>query len=303
MRIGFASGRAPKPFHLRTGPFVTRVETAIEALREEIFRLYPGDAVSFPPDGFADFHVAVTPSWGVRWKYRPQIRFAVDGIAPFHPLPLDQALPTFEWGLNWAIASYANQYLILHAATIERDGRAVIMPGAPGSGKSTLTAALVSRGWRLLSDELTLLSVTRREVFGLARPISLKNESIEVIRRFAPEATMSPTVEGTAKGRVALVGASPESIARSHEPACPSRIIFPRYREFGQTVLTPRPKSVMLIRLARSAFNYSVFGAKGFTLLADIVDTCSCCDFTYKELDEAVEVFDRLDSLCPPGDM
>jgi predicted ATPase len=31
----------------------------------------------------------------------------------------------------------------------------VILPAPPGSGKSTLCAALVTRGWRLLSDELT----------------------------------------------------------------------------------------------------------------------------------------------------
>jgi predicted ATPase len=32
---------------------------------------------------------------------------------------------------------------------VERDGHALILPAMPGSGKSTLTAALVQRGWRL----------------------------------------------------------------------------------------------------------------------------------------------------------
>ena len=40
---------------------------------------------------------------------------------------------------------------------------------------------------------------------------------------------------------------------------------------------------------------YSVHGARGFTLLADIVDTSACYEFTYADLDEAVEIFERLE--------
>ena len=44
-----------------------------------------------------------------------------------------------------------NDLLLLHAG-VERDGLALICPPS-WSGKSTLTAALSLRGWRLLSDE------------------------------------------------------------------------------------------------------------------------------------------------------
>ena len=67
-----------------------------------------------------------------------------------------------EWGLNWCVAGHAHQYLMLHAAALERNGRAVILPGDPGAGKSTLTAALMLSGWRLLSDEITLVDRERR---------------------------------------------------------------------------------------------------------------------------------------------
>src|SRR3546814_3330456 len=85
-----------------------------------------------------------------------------------------------EWGLNWCIGLHGHRYLIIHAAAIERNGLAVILPGAPGSGKSTLTAFLVHHGWRLLSDELALVSLHDGRLTALARPIGLKNRSIDL---------------------------------------------------------------------------------------------------------------------------
>ena len=100
--------------------------------------------------------------------------------------------------MNWCISAHAHQFLILHAAVLERGGVALIMPAPPGSGKSTLCAALALSGWRLLSDELALIDPGSGRVWPLCRPVSLKNRSIEVIRHFAPEAVFGPVAEGTA---------------------------------------------------------------------------------------------------------
>ena len=282
--------------YLRTGPFMVRLDTPIAALREEIASLYEGHPIS-RHGAFADFHLTLAPSAGLRRWYHPQIRFSIDGHEPFRPLPLDQSLPMFEWGLNWCVGNLANRFLVIHAAAIERNGRAVIMPGSPGSGKSTLTAGLAHRGWRLLSDELTLLSLTDGTISALARPISLKNESIDVIRAFAPDAVFSRMVHGTAKGTVALVKAPPASIARVGEPARPSWIIFPKYVGGLPAVLEPKPRSAIFIEIAKNAFNYSLLGGRGFTVLADAVGACACYKFTYADMNEAIDIFDRLDSF------
>ena len=76
---------------------------------------------------------------------------------------------------------------MLHAAVVERNGSALFLPAMPGSGKSTLCAALTYRGWRLFSDEFGLIEPARGAVLPLPRAIPLKNRSIEVIRRFAPQ--------------------------------------------------------------------------------------------------------------------
>src|SRR3546814_969352 len=69
-----------------------------------------------------------------------------------------------DWSSD--VCSSDLQFLIIHAAALEKSGRAAILPGAPGSGKSTLTAYLVHNGWRLLSDELALISLQHGREIG-----------------------------------------------------------------------------------------------------------------------------------------
>lgn len=48
--------------------------------------------------------------------------------------------------------------LVLHGSSVARDGRAVGFVGDSGWGKSTLASALVDRGWKLLTDDLLVIS-------------------------------------------------------------------------------------------------------------------------------------------------
>lgn len=43
------------------------------------------------------------------------------------------------------------------ASAVEIDGRAVLIEGAPGSGKSSLALALIDRGARLIGDDAVML--------------------------------------------------------------------------------------------------------------------------------------------------
>lgn len=249
---------------------------------------------------FADFHVEVRRAPGLRGWLKPQVIFLLDGLVPFRPLPKAQSFAMLEWGLNWCIASHCHQYLMIHAAVIERDGLAAILPAPPGSGKSTLTAALVQRGWRLCSDELTLLRPEDGEVVPLARPVNLKNTSIEVIRRFAPGVVIGPEIRDTLKGRVAHVKPVAEHVARVDVRARPRWIVFPRWQAGAAPTLAPQPRAQAFIQLAENAFNYSMLGEKGFATLGDTIDRCECLSFCYGELDDAVAVFDRLAEAARP---
>jgi HprK-related kinase A len=278
---------------LHTGPFLSRIRTSIAGVIEGIALLYADYPIGLSEE-FADFHIALTRPGGLRRWYRPQVNFELDGAAPFKPLPLDQALPFLEWGLNWCIGLHAHRFLIIHAAALERGGRAAILPGPPGAGKSTLTAFLVHNGWRLLSDELALVRLDDGHVTPLARPISLKNQSIDLIAQLLPGAVLSRKAHDTAKGTVALLKAPGEAIRRVAETAAPAWVVFPRFAAGAAARLEPRSKADILIELGENAFNYSIHGERGFEVLSSLVDRCDCYTFTYSKLDEALELFEAM---------
>lgn len=279
---------------VRTGPFTSLIRSPIAHIADGIALLY-GDYPLEDAHGFADFHVHLRRSGGVRRWYRPQVHFDVDGLVPFEPLPEAHAFPMLEWALNWCISTRAHAFLMIHAAVVERNGLAVMLPAPPGSGKSTLCAALVSRGWRLLSDELALFRPHDGALVPVPRPVSLKNRSIEVIRGFAPDAVLSQPVSNTTKGTVAHLRAPSASVARAHETTRAAWIVFPKYEAGAATELTPIARARAFLRVADNAFNYSQLGALGFDTLAGIIEQCDSYDFRYSDLDQAMDAFAALE--------
>jgi serine kinase of HPr protein (carbohydrate metabolism regulator) len=79
-------------------------------------------------------------------------------------------VPLFELDLYQQAAERAPAGWLLHAATLERDGRAYVFAGPSGAGKTSLTLGLMARGWRLVTEEMTLVD-RELKVRGLARPI------------------------------------------------------------------------------------------------------------------------------------
>ena len=278
---------------LRTGPFANRIRSDVQPLIDGVALMYADYPVD-PEGAFVDFHLDFLRSGGLRRWVRSQVHFAYDGTTPFQPLPLGQAYPMLEWTMNWCVSHRAHGYLIIHAAVLEKHGRAIILPAPPGSGKSTLTAALLGHGWRLLSDEMTLVRLDDDVLVPLPRPVSLKNASIDIVRAFRPDAVLSRPVEETTKGTIAHLKAPRDSIARAAEPARPACIVFPRWEAGAAITLDPMPKARAFMQVADNSFNYQVLGARGFAALGRLIDASDAYTFRYSNLHEAMALFERL---------
>lgn len=279
--------------YLHTGPFINHITADNAPIAAGIARMY-GDYRVAESTAFADFHVHFDSAapWR-RWWHR-QVRFSHDGFRPFAPLPREQGFAMFEWMLNWCVSSRAHDYLIIHAAVVEKNGCAAVLPAPPGSGKSTLCAALVHRGWRLLSDELALVRLADGLIVPLPRPISLKNVSIDVMRAYLDAPVFSTPVGSTHKGTVAHLKAPADSVARSDDTAHPAWVIFPKYAPGEAAVLTPMPRARAFMELADNAFNFSMLGGAGFDAMGDLIERSDAYRFRYSVLDEAIDVFAEL---------
>ena len=58
----------------------------------------------------------------------------------------------------------------IHASSVAIDGRAVLITGPSGSGKSDLTLRLLDRGFALVSDDQTLVKKTATRLTASAPP-------------------------------------------------------------------------------------------------------------------------------------
>jgi len=212
------------------GPFAVRLKTGLADLVDGVRLLY-GDFPRLDDDTVVDAEVVV------RHRALPPrgVTIHVDGDLQYERLEPRLSVPMLEWTLNVSVFQRAHQYFMLHSAVVERKGLAAILPGRAGSGKSTLCAALVERGWRLLSDEVALVRPADGLLQPVPRPISLKEESIETIRRFSSGVRVGPSWPGTAKGTVAHVLPPTDSVRRANETARPAWLIFPTF-EAGTTV-------------------------------------------------------------------
>jgi len=294
MTLSSVSGSLQHGIGLKIGPFQVHLTSRLDSVADGIAALYANYPRCSETD-FFDFHVRVDPPAGIRGWYQPQVEFFFDGRRPFKPLPQAQAFAFFEWGLNWCVANHMHCFLIVHSAVLEKNGRALVMPAPSGSGKSTLCGGLATLGWRLLSDELAIIDPLDGNVVPFPRPVSLKNQSIEVMKAFAPNATFGPPVTDTNKGTVAHMAASLDSIRRANERATPRWLVFPRYQAGSPSHLVRRHKGDAFMQVAGNSFNYSILHQQGFDTLASLIDRCDCYDFVYSDLEDAIRVFSELE--------
>lgn len=273
---------------LRIGPFDARLcvrGAGVAGPLRELYLDYP----LLSDDAVYSFHAQLVerPSL-LPWR-RPRVRFSVDGRVPHEDMPAEQALAVLEWGINLVIALRSHNFLMLHAAVVELGGKSLLLPAAPGCGKTTLCAALVLRGWRLFSDEFGLLRPGDDQVTPVPRPLALKNESIDVIRNFSADAEIGPSIPNTRKGTVAHLKAPADSVRRAATTAPARLIVFPEWREGSPYELRRVSPGECFMRLATNAFNYELLGEAGFDTVRRIVDGAQGFRLIYSDLGDATE--------------
>ena len=278
------------------GPFLVHVQSELPRVRQYLETLYADFPIRDAESGH--FDIRVLASRGIRRWIRPQANLIVNGERPFLPLPGDLAGALFEWTINYCVGREAHRFVAMHAAVVERNGRALIVSGESGAGKSTLCAALVLDGWRLLSDEFALIDPDTGMLSPLPRPVSLKNASIDIIKRRGRGEVFGPEGVDIEHARFVHMKPPSESVRRALDAARPSAAIFPRWRAGAATSMERVRKAHTLLRLADQSFNYNYLGVRGFNAIADLARRVEGYELEYSDLDD---VLPRLAGLCDAG--
>jgi hypothetical protein len=182
----------------------------------------------------------------------------------------------------------------LHAAAVAYKNHAILFPAGCGSGKSTLTAALVASGFQYCADDMVFL--TDRPVLMRPAPLAMgiKSGSWQLLEKFYPQL---PTIASheRADGKVVRYLPPPHSTFRpAADTLAVSHIIFPGYREGATAALVPLTPAQGLCRIAQAG--YAVRGGLTESCVEQLVTwICDipCYEFCYGDLEGALDVLKR----------
>ncbi|PZU10619.1 MAG: HprK-related kinase A [Sphingobium sp.] len=276
---------------LRIGPATFRIGSAWASPVALLRRLY----ADYPrADGeIADFTVRLQPTGLLRRWVRPSIFITGDhGLADAAPMSLSHGLLAAEMGMNLQMALGWRRHVLLHASSVEKDGRVLVMTGESGSGKSTLAALLGERGWRFMGDEFALLDLVSGAILPFPRLVSLKNNAIAAVEREVGPERMGPLLRRTAKGDIRHMVPRPDAVARMAEGGMPALLLFPRFGHAQDR--RPVGQGEVFMRLTQASTNYVALGEPGFTALTRFVRQVPACAIDFPSGDAAIAMVERL---------
>lgn len=285
--------------YFQIGVVRSQLYTPIKKLRNEYASLYQAFRVAAHHD--PAIRITVLPKRSKPW-YRKYYEITVNEYARFQPQRYDEIVPHIEWAMNWEVPKVMPQYLQLHASSMEIDGMGVIFPGDSGFGKSTLTAGLLTKGWRYLCDEFALIHTDSLMLHPYPRAICLKRPSYPVIESLGLSLHSRPDYWKGSKGFVGFVSpleVGPNTIGR----ACPIRyVIFPRYTPGAKPALIPISRAEAALDLHRVSFNLFGCNALGVDVLAKMIRSANCYRMVTGEINKTCDMVTQLvknrDQLC-----
>lgn len=175
---------------------------------------------------------------------------------------------------------------VLHAAAVANGDSCLVMAAPGGSGKTTLTAALLAEGWDYLGDDMILLSRDDPpRAWPLPGPLCLKAGSWPVLQPYYPDLNAWPVLQRWDQPVRYLPPPRP-----TPERAWPIRsLVFPSYRPGRSATLEPLTASAALQALSAANAQWRrPLGAGDIGLLAGWLEHTPAYRLSYEKLSEAV---------------
>ena len=247
-------------------------------------RFFPaGDAMNKPAD--ARFVVG-----GGEGTDRFSLALNKKPLVETHSYPYLLAL--LEHEICMEVVRRERKHLLVHAGAAGRGGLGCLFPGEAGSGKTTLIASLVTRGFACFADDKAAVDIETLDLVPFAWPLRIK------------ESAGSPLVPLEGRLRQGWYGPDPEAYpARYLIPEdewigrmpMPVRfLIFPLYRPGVDTRMESISGARAAMDLARHSFNFLGLGRRGFDAVTGMARRARAYRLVYSDINEALERISRI---------
>jgi hypothetical protein len=176
---------------------------------------------------------------------------------------------------------------VLPCGAVSRQGRAVLLPGRPGAGKSTTTTALLLRGFGYLSDEAAPVQGDLR-IRPYPKPVVVGRGSWS-------------SVLAARRGRIPFAGPELDAwwldpcrlgsdIARDPLPV--GAVVAPQYRAGAILSIEELSRAEATALMASNTFNLHEHGIDGISRVADAITDVPLLRATFGDVEEVCRLLE-----------
>ena len=223
---------------------------------------------------------------------RPTYEVGLDMQSLFRVGGEDALIRWFEGAVTRILFRSFKDWHLFHAGALALNGKGIIIPGARGAGKSTITAALALGGFKYLSDEVAMVDDDRR-LHPFPKVVSLESGGWRCVQDYTPQKALhalvwAPKGKETGKWyvrspRVSDPGPSGHSI---------DFVIL--LRRGNGKLLVPVPKTDAMVALVDQHMTLSFAPGPGIQFISGLVNKAACYALDASRLSDAVRGLEQL---------
>lgn len=203
-------------------------------------------------------------------------------------IPKQKLAAFFNDRLRKLVLTQSDYFLASHAAVLAKDDKCLMMPAVSYSGKSTLSAALLSADYQYFSDEMAIVDRNYQ-----ARPvplgIGLKHGSWEVLELYLPQLSKLDEQQRWDGIPLKYVPVD-DSIYHGRDRKKVSHLVFPTYKEGCSAELSALSTPQAVYQMFNAGFTMQgAFSKNQVIELLNWVQSIPVYKFVFSRLDEAID--------------
>ena len=215
----------------------------------------------------------------------------VNGNRKFQTDIKSEMFSSLEWMITCNALSYMSEFFQLHAGSVEKEGKVILLPANHGQGKTTLTLSLTGSHYRCLSDDIVLIEPETTMILPFPRSFLIKDKSIKKLA----ESSLIDKKKGYYCKSEDILYYNPHSTNTSPmKKVKPYAIVELKHSHRFKNELRPVNKSEMCIKLLKQSFNIHNYKRNGVTILTRLVRNSKCYSLKTNNVTDAVRLFSQI---------